>query len=257
MTDASSLGDALVILQLRALNEILSMLESLAFTPGIPPLTLYTELCRAVGMLSLFGETYRSPPLPRYDHDRLGETFYPLKRLLDDLLDRVVEPEFKDRPFLGAGLRMQVELEPAWVEANWQLYIGAQSRLPAEELTRLLTQPGALDMKVGSSERVDAIFRTGRAGLRFEPVTAPPRVLPNPAGLVYFRLAADAAGEWPEVQKSLSLAVRINENRIAGSVQGLRDITVQAGSEPTPLRFTLFAVPLRSIRAGERAGGNG
>jgi type VI secretion system protein ImpJ len=238
--------------QLRAINECSTLLHAMAFTPGLHPLPVYMELCRMIGALALFGATHRPPPLPHYDHDDLGATFYPLKRAIDELLDRVVEPEYKDRPFVGAGLRMQVDLEPAWVEANWQLYIGAQSTLPADELVRVLTQPGVLDMKVGSSERVDAIFRYGRAGLRFLPVRNPPRVLPAPAGMAYFQLAAEPTGvEWPEVQRSLSLAVRINENRVVGSIQAQRDLTVQIGGQTTTLRFTLFAVPTRSLGPGE------
>jgi len=42
-----------------------------------------------------------------------------VKAYLDDLLDLVVEPAYKERPFVGAGLRMQVSLEPAWVEPGW------------------------------------------------------------------------------------------------------------------------------------------
>ncbi|MFO0850713.1 MAG: type VI secretion system baseplate subunit TssK [Gemmataceae bacterium] len=239
-----------------ALNEAYALLHGLAFTPGIHPLPAYLELCRVVGMLALFGQTRRPPALPRYDHDDLGGTFYPLKRAIDDLLDRVVEPEYKDRPFVGAGLRMQVNLEPAWVEANWQLYIGAQSSLPADELVRLLTQAGALDMKVGTSERVDTIFRMGQAGLRFLPVRHPPRVLPAPVGMAYFQLAAEPGGvEWPEVEKTLSLAVRVNENRVVGSIQGQRELTVQVGPQTTTMRFTLFAVPVRSLGPGERLDG--
>lgn len=234
------------------------MMHALAFTPGIHPWTAYLELCRVIGSIALFAPGHRPPSLPRYDHDDLGNTFYPLKRHIDDLLDRVLEPEYKERPFIGAGLRMQVQLEPAWVESSWQLYIAVQSALPADDLIRILTQPGILDMKVGSSERVDMVFRHGRAGLKFIPVNTPPRVLPASRGTVYFQLAADTtANEWPEVQKSLSLAVRINENRVVGNIQDQRDLTVQIQQDSITLRFNLFAVPIRSLAPGERipAGG--
>jgi type VI secretion system protein ImpJ len=250
--DTGTGGDALLAGQLRTLNEGYALLHGLAFTPGVHPLPAYLELCRLVGALAIFGPARRPPALPRYDHDDLGGTFFPLKRALDDLLDRVVEPEYKDRPFVGAGLRMQVELEPAWVEVNWQLYIAARSGLPADELVRVLTQPGVLDMKVGSSARVDDIFRLGSAGLSFLPVPHPPRALPAAGGTAYFQLAADPTGaEWPEVRRSLSLAVRVNEHRVVGSVQGERTITVQVGPQTTALSFTLYAVPVRSLAPGE------
>ena len=85
---------------------------------------------------------------------------------MDALLDIVREPEYRERPFVGAGLRMQVALEPVWLESIWQMYIGVQSPLTAEECIRLVTKAGQLDMKIGSSDRVDEIFRLGQAGLQ-------------------------------------------------------------------------------------------
>src|SRR6202030_1465472 len=96
--------------------------------------------------------------LPRYDHDDLAGCFLKVKENIDTAFDVFVEPEYKERPFVGAGLRMDVSLEPAWMDASWDMYVGVQSSLNAEECLRLL-QPGQLDMKIGSSERVDGIFR--------------------------------------------------------------------------------------------------
>src|SRR5207244_9394696 len=68
-----------------------------------------------------------------------------------------------------SGLRMQVSLEPAWLESIWQMFVGVQTTLGAEDCIRLLTRSGhqGLDMKIGSSERVDEIYRLGEAGLKF------------------------------------------------------------------------------------------
>jgi type VI secretion system protein ImpJ len=243
--DSHAQGDPLVFAQLRELNEAYALLQVLAFAPGIHPLQGYLELCRLVGQLSIFGATRRPPDLPRYDHDDLGGCFYRVKQYLDALLDALLEPEYKERPFLGAGLRMQVSLEPAWLEAAWQMYIGVETPLPEDECIRLLTLPGQLDMKVGSSDRVDTIFRLGQAGLRFAPCPRPPRALPSFAGLFYFQINRDSLqGEWQNVQKSLTLALRLNENRIAGNIQGQRVLTIKTGSQTTTtLKFTLYVVP--------------
>ncbi|MCE9562682.1 MAG: type VI secretion system baseplate subunit TssK [Planctomycetes bacterium] len=245
-------ADVMIGAQLRALNELYALLAGLAFTSGLHPVMAYIELCRGVGQLSLFGPSRRPPPLPRYDHDDIGGSLYFLKRSIDSLLDVFVEPDYKSRPFVGAGLRMEVALEAAWVESTWQIFIAVQSTLSGDELIRVLTQPGVLDMKVGSSERVDAVFRDGREGLRFTPVRAVPRTLPHPTGVTYFQLATDAtAAEWAAVQKSLSLAVRLNENLIAGSIHGQRDLTVQVAGKTPTLRFTLYVVPRKSLSAGD------
>ena len=139
---------------------------------------------------------------------------------------------------------MQVPLEPAWLEPQWEMFVGVQSALDAAELIRLLTEPGQLDMKIGSSDRVDAIFRQGQAGLRFEPCLRPPRVLPEPPGLIYFQVSREyAPAEWQNVQKSLTLALRLNEKRIAGNIQGQRILAIKVGTQTTNLQFTLYVVP--------------
>ena len=202
------------------------------------------EMCRLVGRLAIFGATRRPPELPRYDHDDLGTCFYRAKQHIDALLDVLVEPEYKEQPFTGAGMRMQVSLEPSWMEAVWQMFIGVQSQLPAEECIRLLTRPGELDMKVGSSDRVDTIFRLGQAGLRFTHDPRPPRALPSSPNLIYFQINRESElGEWQNVQRSLTLAIRLNENLIVGNIQGQRVLTIKAEGQTTPLQFTLYVVP--------------
>lgn len=248
--DNASGSDGLMIAQLRELNEAHALLQVVAYTPGIHPLTAFTELCRIVGQLAFLGPTRRAPELPRYDHDDLGRCFWRLKQYIDGLLDVVVEPDYKERAFVGAGLRMQVTLEPAWVEPAWQMYIGVQGSLTTDETITLLTKPGQLDMKVGSSERVDGIFRLGQAGLRFAVATRPPRVLPSAPGLVYFQLSRDTApqGEWLNVQRSLTLAIRLNENLIAGDIQGQRTLNIHAGASTSTMQFTLYVVPQRLVQ---------
>lgn len=242
--ESTAPGDNLLLAQLRELNEAYCVLGVLGFAQGVHPLEGYLELCRLVGRLSLFAGTRRPPELPRYDHDDLGGCYFRVKQYLDALLNLLVEPEYKERPFLGAGLRMQVALEPAWLESAWQLFIGVQSPLDAEELVRLLTRPGQLDMKIGSSDRVDAIYRLGQAGLRFAPSARPPRALPVVPGQTYFQINREAhENEWLNVQKSLTLALRLNETLIAGNIQGQRVLTIKSGGKTTTLQFTLYVVP--------------
>ncbi len=234
-------GDALIIAQLRCLNEAYALLNVLAFAPGVHPFTAYYELCRLVGQLAIFGDTRRPPDLPRYDHDDLGGCFYAVKKHLDFLLDRIVEPSYEQRPFQGAGLRMQVALEPKWLDSHYQMYVGVKSRLPDEEAKRLLER-GGLDMKIGSSEQVDRIFKMGAVGLRFQHKPAPPRVLPAVQGLIYFEVSRGTE-EWQNVQRSLTLAIRMNETRIAGPMEGQRILTIKsAPGQTTTMEFTLYVV---------------
>lgn len=241
---SSAAGDTLILEQLQVLNDVQAPLTVLINAEKRHPLTMFTELARIVGRLAIFGETRLCPPLPRYDHDDLGTCFYRMKQIIDGLLDLVVEPEFKERPFIGAGLRMQVTLEPAWLESGWRMYIGVRSDLNPDECIRMLTKAGELDMKVGSSDRVDSIFRLGEAGLTFTHAPHPPRVLPASSGLIYFEISRDGRqAEWRNVEQSLTLAIRLNENLIAGNVQGERLLRVRAAQTTTSLEFSLYVVP--------------
>lgn len=243
--DSMGQGERLLFEQMRILNEAQALLTILSFAEGIHPLNAYLELCRLVGALAIFGPARRTPALRPYDHDDLGNCFHAVKHHLDDLLDVLVEPAYKERPFIGAGLRMQVSLESMWLESGWQLYIGVDSPLETEECVRLLTRPGGLDMKVGSSERVDQLFRLGQAGLKFTHTPQRPTALPLRPGLIYFQIGRESQqAEWLNVQKSLSLAIRLNETRVAGKIQDQRRLTINTGGgQTTTLQFTLYAVP--------------
>lgn len=241
--DSQSQGDPLLFEQLRELNQAYPVLGTLAFAQGVHPMPVYVEFCRLVGQLAIFGATRRPAVLPRYDHDDLGGCFYRVKQEIDALLNIMVEPAYKERPFVGAGLRMQVSPEPVWLESVWQMFIGVQSPLDVDDCIRLLTRPGELDMKVGSSDRVDTIFRMGQAGLRFSYCPHPPRALPTMPGLIYFQISREShEAEWAHVQKSLTLAVRLNENLIVGNIQGQRVLTIKSGGQTTTLQFTLYVV---------------
>jgi type VI secretion system protein ImpJ len=88
---------------------------------------------------------------------------------------------------------------------------------------------------------VDAIYRMGAAGLRFTHSPHPPRVLPSRPGLIYFQVGREAQqGEWANVQRSLTLAIRLNENLIAGDIQGQRVLTIKTGGQTATLQFTLY-----------------
>src|SRR5262249_36621076 len=157
------------------------------------------------------------------------------------------EPIYEERPFIGEELRMQVDLEPKWLEPVWQMYVGVSSPLKAEDCIRLLTRPGQLDMKIGSSSRMGEIFYRGAAGLKFAPRPAPPRALPSLPDLVLFQVSRESQqAEWQHVQKSLTLAIRLNQQRIVGNIQGQRTLTIKTGSQTVTMQFTLYLAPRES-----------
>jgi type VI secretion system protein ImpJ len=239
--DSQAQGDALILNQLRVLNEAYAWLGIEVSAKGVHPLAMYTKLCGLVGQLAIFDATRRPPNLPQYDHDNLGGCFYRVKQYLDALLDVMVEPEWKERHFTGAGLRMQVTLEPAWLEPQWQLFVGVESNLNSEECDRLLN---ALDRKIASSDRVEEIYRRGEAGLRLRLCPQPPHLLRSKARLTFFQIDRESQpDEWKYVQRSLMLAIRLNLALIASDIQGQRLLTIKEGGQTIPLQLTLYVVP--------------
>ena len=239
--DSGTQGAPLLIQQLRELNEALSVLHVIAFTPGVHPVQAFLELSRVAGQLAIFGDRRRLAELPHYDHDDLARCFFSVKRAVDLLLDTIDEPAFDERAFVGAGYRIQVALEGPWLEAGRQIFIAVQSPLPEADCVRLLTESGQLDMKVAASARVEEVFRGAAEGLHFAHAAVPPRVLPRLQGRVYFQVnRGSQESEWEHVHKTLSLAVRVNEKLLVGNIQGQRVFTVKFGGKTVPLEFILY-----------------
>lgn len=240
-------GDNKLLSRLAVLNEASCVLNTIAFAKGIHPFTAYLELCRLVGQLAIFRLDHRAPKLPRYDHDDLGMCFYRVKCFLEEDSDSVA---YEERGFKGAELRMQVTMEPKWLEPAWQLFVGVHSPLPPAHVIDFLTMPGELDMKIGSGDRVDKLFMRGIDGLEFTHAPLPPRVLPTMPDLTYFQVSRDSQQEeWAHVQKSAILAIRVNDSRLAlgasGNLDGQLTLPLKAheGHPATNMKLTLFVVP--------------
>ena len=186
-------------------------------------------------------ETRRTPPIPRYNHDDLGGCFYKLKIYLDDLLSILPEPDYKEIPFVGEGLQLKVELQPPWLEQNVQLFIGVRSPLEPDRCVELMGG-GGIDMKVGSSDRIEKIYALGDMGLKLVhvPNTRLPQALPRDSKLTYFQINREQQqAEWQHVVLSKTLAIRFNETKIVGNIDRQEVVNLRLTSE-MQFRFSLF-----------------
>jgi type VI secretion system protein ImpJ len=236
-------NDAISLAHLQELNEACAILAVMAFSEGVTPFHAYLELAHMIGQLAIFDRSGRIPEIQPYQHDDLGPRFQQLKIALDRLLDILPEPSYKERGFVGVGSRLQVTLDPDWLQPAWELFIGVRTDKQPDEVLRLLTVPGQLDLKIGSGDRVDQLFQLGQAGLSVD-VAPRPAVLPDVPGWSFFRIGRQPEREWQATMRALTLAARINETRLAGSLHGERIVRVRSsnGSILT-LQFTLYAVP--------------
>jgi hypothetical protein len=68
--------------------------------------------------------------------------------------------------------------------------------------------------------------------------------LPSIPGLVYFQINRETQREeWNHVQRELTAAIRLNEQLIAGNIQGQRILNIRYRGQTTPMQFTLYLVP--------------
>jgi type VI secretion system protein ImpJ len=239
-------GDADRVEMLSQLNGAYGMLSVLAFTPGIHPLTAYTELCRIASQLAIFTPERRAPSLPPYDHDDLAGIFRQIKLRIEQAINAVRDYEFEQRYFVGVGLGMQVTLEPRWFNSDWQWYIGVRKGdLSVQEIRDLLS-PGQLDWKFGSSRQVEMLFQHRAEGLQLTPVERSIRALPTRQDWIYYEIPRKDTPAWRDVQQTQTLALRLKDSLILNQdrLQGETQLVVSARGRRVPLQFALFAVPV-------------
>ena len=121
------------------------------------------------------------------------------------------------------------------------MFIGVLSPLDAEKCVELM---GQLFMKVSSSDRIEAIYRMRDKGLTLTHV--PERelssALPKDKGLTFFQINREQQqNEWQFVEKSRTLAIRFNENRVVGNIDRQEVITLNLASDMA-FRFKLYVL---------------
>jgi type VI secretion system protein ImpJ len=240
-------GDLDRLLMLSQLNIAYATLGVLAFASGVHPFTAYTELCRIVGRISIFGPQRRVPDLPRYDHDDLARIFRYVKEQIELLLTSIRDYEYEQRFFVGEGKGMRVSLDSKWLGPDWQWFVGVlRGSLTEKECLNLLS-PGELDWKLGSTRQVDTLFEYGAEGLHLTPLPQAPRALPPGRDWIYFEVSRQNVA-WKDVLQTQTLAMRLKDVLIVNfkELQGERKIVVSVRGRQVPLHFALFAVPNRS-----------
>ena len=239
-------GDLDRLLMLMHLNEAYAKLGVMTFAAGVHPYPAYTELCRILGSLSIFGKARRPPEIPRYDHDDLARIFYYVKSQIELLMDSVKDYQYEQRFFVGVGKGMQVSLEAKWLNASWDWFVGVDRGTLSEKDCRQLLSAGELDWKLGSSRQVEILFRTRAEGVHLVPLEQAPRALPSQRSWIYYQVSRQNAA-WKDVQETQTLAMRLKESLIVNldELQGQRSLIVNSRGKPATLQFALFAVPNR------------
>lgn len=246
---SSNPGDLEDLMMLGQVNHGMALLHAITFAQGIHPYTVYLELCRLVGMLSIFSGGRRVPSdLPAYDHDDLGRIFRWLYRVLCELLGSAKKLEYEQRFFIGVERGMQVTIDPKWLHSSWRWYVGVHGENITADNCRELLRPGVLDWKMGSDRQVDLLFKYRMPGvLPGDDLRIIPRALPTQQGWIYYEVLRDgpAAPAWSDVLATQTLAMRFNTG-IISNLEGLpkqKRLEVMHRDKRAMLEFALFAVP--------------
>ncbi len=237
-------GDLEDLLMLSMLNESIAVLQCVTFAQGVHPFLAYRELCRVVGMLSVFDPERRVAGIPVYDHDDLAKIFKWIKARIERLLGTAKQLDYEQRFFVGTERGMQVSIDPQWLHSGWQWFVGVHGENISENECRDLLRPGKLDWKMGSSQQVDLIFKHGMPGVEQLELTQPPRALPVRRGWVYYEVKRENAA-WKDVLATQTLALRFKMELLGNlaSLRGARKLEVLLNDRRAVLEFALFAVP--------------
>ncbi len=247
MKGALEAGDINRLLMLTALNAGSASLRSLAFATGVHPLTAYTELCRIVGSLSIFRADRRPGEIPLYDHDDLARIFRWIREEIRSLITEVEEYKYERRDFVGAGRAiLAVSLDKKWLARQWEWYIGVQYEQINAKQCRDLLEPGRLDWKLGSSDKVDWMFKYKVEGLNIKETPAP-RALPQGDNWLFYSVQRNGRA-WEEMNEhdTPALGAKFADKYVANldSLQGQKDLEFNANDLRGTMRLSLFAVPI-------------
>ena len=236
-------GDIEDIWRLSILNQAYAYLHCLTFAKGVHPFLAYRELCRVVGMLSIFDPSKRISDIPEYDHDDLWPIFDWCRTRIRQLLEGTNENPYEQRPFIGTLKGMEVAIDANWLHSGWKWYVGVSGKNATDIEIREVLRPGALEWKLGSAKQVDLIYEYRLPGVVQMEMDTPPRVLP-PVGWIYYEIQRDNSG-WRDVLADQSLAARFN-TKIIGNIEtlkGKRELEVLWNNKRIFLEISLFAVP--------------
>jgi type VI secretion system protein ImpJ len=240
-------GDMDRLLMLHVLNAAYAYLHVLTFAIGVHPFLAYSELCRLVGHLSIFGRGRRPPEIPVYDHDDLARIFNYIKQQIQLLLDSLPDYEYEQRWFEGDANGMRVAIESRWLSPDWQWLVGVHRGSLSERDCLNILSVGVLNWVLGSADKVEFMFRARAPGLVLEPVRQTPRALPPSNEWSYFTVGR-ASEAWKDVMRTQTLAMRFSTTHIANrdTLQGSRKLilNLERGKQVI-LEFALFAVPLK------------
>lgn len=211
------------LLKLHALNEARSLFAALMQSPVLHPFDVFVTMARLIGHMSVFHDALTPADVPRYDHDRPGDSLFAMKARIEVLLDAMRPMAYVARPFVRKRDNqnregLEVELDRKWIDDNLDLFVGFNSdEMDVNELERHIY--GKLNLKLASPTRAPRIANIAVRGLKLDVKEVPAGTLPRRQGLHYFRISKamgpDHVDYWRECEQERGIRVSIQEGQLA------------------------------------------
>ena len=210
------------LVKLHTLNDPHAQLKALLQAPMLHPFDVYCVFSRIIGCLSVFHEDLAPTGIPKYDHDRLGQTFDALRRRLTIMLESFIPTRYAMRPFSRKkdslnldGL--EVELDRSWIDENLELYVALQAESMDEQALQQFIYTN-LNMKMASPTKAPKISTMAVRGLRLQAKPPPAGTLPRRPGLHYFKIdktiGADRTDYWKECEQERAIRIGIKDGQL-------------------------------------------
>ena len=189
------------IIKLQILGSFLFLFQQLSRIPRVHPFSVYLELCRLAGELSVFEDGKKLVQVPLYDHDSLGKCFAETCRVIEALLEKIVASKFIKIDFVLREELLVAELEPAWLAPETEFYLAIETSMEEKDLrNRMVT------MKLGTVKDIPVLVRRRLFGLDLEMLKRTPSGLPAREDYFYFKIEKD--GEyWENVVRERIIAL--------------------------------------------------
>lgn len=175
---------------------------------GHHPETVFKDLTRLLGDLSLFESQDKEMATVAYDHDDQFKTFSALTERIKSTLSvsteqRAVAIDLEVKQY---GLRL-AKIEKALLTSSHRFVLCARADMPHQELSQRLI--GTL--KIGSAQQIHELVNLNLPGISIVHLMQAPRELPSYADFLYFELQIKGSAHWLQVEKAQHLAVHCSD----------------------------------------------
>jgi type VI secretion system protein ImpJ len=244
-----------LVRDLDLLNQCSPILDILCATPHIHPLMAYIELSSLIGKFALYGPGLKSPKVPGYDHQNLGQCVGFVAEQLQSILTKVGMLDYSFRELFWNGIRFQMEsdLDSLRDAAGWKFYLAMFAAGLSETECSELVGPAFLNLRVASPDKVDQVFRGLEEGVGLAPLSLSARTLPPRLPIIrdyyYFELTT-LGPQWTQVRIARRIAVQIGTDLVDGSNNsGDKRLSLNWRNRSTRVGFRLYAIQETTLPA--------